>query len=104
MNDIYTATYDVVSKKIGYFNGDELIEKISSNFQGVDQYFRNMTNEISYEMTRPSIVYRLIPFRDGNQWCALLGENIQEGIVGFGVSPSLALIDFDNNFHKAIKQ
>lgn len=24
------------------------------------------------------------PFKDGNQWCFLYGENIQEGIVGFG--------------------
>lgn len=30
-------------------------------------------------------------FLDGNQWCALLGENIQEGIAGFGLSPKEAL-------------
>ena len=24
------------------------------------------------------------PFKDGNQWCFLYGENIQEGICGFG--------------------
>jgi hypothetical protein len=24
------------------------------------------------------------PFKDGNQWCFLYGDNIQEGIVGFG--------------------
>ena len=24
------------------------------------------------------------PFKDGNQWCFLYGENLQEGIAGFG--------------------
>lgn len=27
---------------------------------------------------------KLIPFKDGNQWCFLLGRNTQEGICGFG--------------------
>jgi hypothetical protein len=31
-------------------------------------------------------------FKDGNQWCALEGENLQEGTAGFGTSPSEALI------------
>ena len=26
----------------------------------------------------------LTPYKDGNQWCVLLGDNIQEGFVGFG--------------------
>lgn len=30
-------------------------------------------------------------FPDGDQWCALLGENIQEGICGFGDTPIAAL-------------
>jgi hypothetical protein len=34
-------------------------------------------------------------FRDGNQWCALLGENIQEGVAGFGKSPLKAIQAFD---------
>jgi hypothetical protein len=29
---------------------------------------------------------------DGDQWLALLGENIQEGICGFGDSPKAALL------------
>jgi hypothetical protein len=28
---------------------------------------------------------------DGNQWCALLGENIQVGLGGFGDTPAEAL-------------
>ncbi len=29
-------------------------------------------------------------FIDGNKWCALLGDNIQSGVVGFGDSPDEA--------------
>lgn len=31
---------------------------------------------------------------DGNQWCVLLGENIQEGICGFGGSLKKAIWEF----------
>jgi len=31
-------------------------------------------------------------FKDGDQWCALVGEDLQEGIAGFGPNPSLALL------------
>ena len=32
-------------------------------------------------------------FMDGDQWCALLGEDIQVGLAGFGYTPSEALRD-----------
>lgn len=41
---------------------------------------------------------KLIPYRDGNQWCVLWGENIQVGICGFGDTPFKALLDFNNNY------
>lgn len=42
--------------------------------------------------------FGLTPFKDGNVWCVLLGENIQDGISGFGNSPLNAIIDFNKNF------
>jgi len=30
---------------------------------------------------------------DGDKWCALLGENIQIGLAGFGVTPAEALVE-----------
>lgn len=29
---------------------------------------------------------------DGDKWCALAGENLQEGVAGFGDTPSAALL------------
>ena len=37
--------------------------------------------------------------KDGNKWCWLLGENLQEGVAGFGDTPMKAAYDFcDKHF------
>lgn len=36
-------------------------------------------------------------YKDGNQWCVLHGENIQEGIAGFGDTVDSAIKDFNRN-------
>lgn len=35
--------------------------------------------------------------KDGNQWCFLWGDNIQEGVAGFGDTIRDAALDFYNN-------
>ena len=44
--------------------------------------------------------YNLVPFKDGGCWCVLLGDNIQDGICGFGETPFEAILDFNSAFHK----
>ena len=39
----------------------------------------------------------LKPFKDGNQWCFLFGDNLQDGIAGFGNTVEEAAIDFYQN-------
>lgn len=34
-------------------------------------------------------------FIDGDQWCALYGENLQDGVAGFGSTPAKAEADFN---------
>lgn len=48
--------------------------------------------------------FGLKPFKDGNQWCYLLGDNIQEGVCGFGETPYKAMLAFNKafNFEKAL--
>ena len=41
-------------------------------------------------------------FIDGNQWCVLYGENIMDGVAGFGDSPILAVYDFNKAWRKKI--
>ena len=46
----------------------------------------------------PSVVHRPRLFPDGNMWCALLGDNLQEGLAGFGETPAKAMWAFDLAF------
>lgn len=45
--------------------------------------------------TLPHVVHRPKLSKDGNQWCALLGDNIQEGLCAFGDTPAKAMHAFD---------
>ena len=47
------------------------------------------------EYTRPSVVFKPNISIDGNQWCALYGENLQDGVAGFGKTPEKAMLAFD---------
>lgn len=46
----------------------------------------------------PSAIYRPRIYIDGNKWCALYGDNLQDGVAGFGDSPADAMYDFDRNW------
>jgi len=46
-------------------------------------------------LQRPSVVWRPRLYRDGDQWCALYGENLQDGCAGFGDTPEEAMAAFD---------
>lgn len=47
------------------------------------------------EHRRPSVLYRPEIYADGNQWCALLGPDLQTGVAGFGSTPAAAMDAFD---------
>ena len=81
-----------------------------------EEYQRMAANSIAHEafcagqawqqaaaaQERPCVLWKPSLFRDGNQWCALLGENIQEGVVGFGDSPDAAMWAFDEAWRKKL--
>ena len=60
--------------------------------------------EYSCNINRSSNLLRPRLFIDGNMWCALYGENLQDGIAGFGKSPELAYLDFDKEWSKLLKR
>jgi hypothetical protein len=35
---------------------------------------------------------------DGNRWCALFGDNLQDGVAGFGDTPNDAVAEFESEF------
>lgn len=52
----------------------------------------------------PHVLMRPRIFPDGNAWCALYGENIMEGVVGFGETPEAAAADFDLAWRQQVKR
>ncbi len=56
-----------------------------------------MENEAIYKENL-AVVLRIPPVKDGDQWCVLYGENLHEGIAGFGSTPWEAM----QEFHKAM--
>lgn len=47
---------------------------------------------------QPHVLMRPKVFHDGNQWCALYGDNLQKGVCGFGDTPEAACQEFDTNW------
>lgn len=54
--------------------------------------------QAAYDFTRPSVLFRPSLSIDGTKWCALYGDNLQDGVAGFGDSPDLAMRDFDKQW------
>lgn len=101
MNDTYQATYDAVRSRIS--NGDigAAVESVlrSENIGHHFQMAAARMQEAASAHDTPSAIYRPVLSIDGNQWCALYGENLQIGVCGFGDSPALAMVEFDKAWY-----
>ncbi|MFA4845768.1 MAG: hypothetical protein WC654_04375 [Patescibacteria group bacterium] len=42
-----------------------------------------------------AVVLGLVPKKDGEAWCVLLGANLEEGVSAFGSTPEEAIYNFD---------
>lgn len=96
--DSYQAIYDAVRSKIS--NGDighaaDQAMREGFDFSRVREHMLQEVYVVSHEYQRPSAVFRPTLTIDGNQWCALYGDDLQNGVAGFGDSPALALAAFD---------
>lgn len=56
-----------------------------------------------FELGRPSTIYKPKLSKDGDQWCVLFGDNLEEGVSGFGKSPEKAMKAFDEAWIADIK-
>ena len=57
----------------------------------VEPYLQNI------EMWQCIAALGIKPYKDGNQWCYLYGQNLQEGVCGFGSTIDEAAWDFYKN-------
>ena len=60
--------------------------------------------QVAYEQMRPAVIFKPRLFPDGDQWCALLGEDLQVGVCGFGDSPADAMYAFDKEWTTKIRR
>lgn len=58
------------------------------------QYWASKQDLVIVEALRPKIS------KDGDQWCVLYGDNLQEGVSGFGNTPMEAIQDFNSAMYK----
>lgn len=58
--------------------------------------------DLSHELLRPFRLMKTGIVLDGNQWCVLYGDNLQDGVAGFGESPDLASRAFDTAWYEKL--
>lgn len=99
--DTYQPIYDAVRSRLS--NGDigQAVETALRD-ANLGHYFQQTTTVISDEahmvaevQKSPSAIYRPVLTIDGNQWCALYGDDLQSGVAGFGDTPADAMREFD---------
>lgn len=97
--DAYQPIFDAVSLKIR--NGDvgsAVTDAVRDAFGQASHYMACVAQDYSYaamQSIQPSVLFRPKIYIDGDQWCALYGENLQDGVAGFGDSPCHAMMAFD---------
>ena len=99
--DNYQAVYDAVRSKMSYLDADVISDRIVQCFDFSHQ-ISAMLQSIEYESIRPCVMMKPKISIDGNQWCVLYGDNLQDGVAGFGDSPAKAMQDFDNNWQQSL--
>ncbi|MCZ8113854.1 hypothetical protein [Silanimonas sp.] len=70
--------------------------------------FETLTAEARHSAAIEALEFTLIGtlrpriFIDGDKWCVLYGENVQDGVAGFGDSPREAVYDFNKAWDKKL--
>jgi hypothetical protein len=104
--DSYQAIYDAVRSRLGNTDvGSAVSDAINQHAQGLSWAIDAIKHEwclAAAHQQRPSILLRPSISIDGNMWCVLYGENLQDGVAGFGESPALAMEDFDNQWYRKL--
>lgn len=99
MSDYSQSVYDAIrSRFYGDFSG--IFERVLREIFGGIEFWRTQHefSNAAIAMQDAHVLMRPEIYIDGDQWCALYGENLQEGVAGFGDSPIAAMVDFDKSW------
>lgn len=103
MSDDYRAIYDAVRSRISHCDVSAVVaDSVRSAFDVgyAIALAQEAIGSIGGEWTRPCVVFKPRLTRDGNEWIACLGDNLQDGVVGCGATPDAAMDAFDCVFWK----
>lgn len=104
MSDAYQPIYDAVRSRIS--NGDigeaALQAFREANLSHYAQMAAIAAVDAANAQTAPSVLFRPKIFQDGDKWCALYGDDLQQGVAGFGESPAQAMYMFDVAWHQKL--
>ena len=99
--DTYQPIYDAVRSRINNCDIGAAVEQ-SMREANISHYVEMSANAVqcaAAEYERPSVLFRPSLSIDGDQWCALYGDDLQSGVAGFGDSPTEAMWDFDRKWN-----
>lgn len=106
MSEAYQAFYDAARSKISNCDVGSSVEQAMRD-ANISHYIEMAMGAIRQAAScheEPSAIYRPKISIDGNKWCALYGDNLQDGVAGFGDSPELAMRDFNANWHAKLPE
>jgi len=102
MSDNYQAVYDAVRSRFHGCDVEQAVRQALSEAFYTGNSIHAIASEFesaAHEMQRPSAVFRPKLSQDGDMWCAMYGDDIQDGVCGFGKTPADAMRDFDKSFN-----
>lgn len=101
----YQPVYDAVRSCIGNPDVSGVVERVCREAFDVSwqkSRLQEAIDAIENDMRRSFVLLRPKMFIDGNQWCALYGDDIQSGVAGFGDSPDAASWAFDKAWSQSL--
>lgn len=100
MGDNYQPIYDAIRSRVGHADIGSAVENVMHSLN-IGQYFQNALGDISYQMTRPCVVFKPTLELDvtTGMWFAVY-DRIQMGV---GESPELAMQAFDRKWTEVKK-
>lgn len=77
---------------------EEIEFRINATLNEISFNITKVVGMLSEELTRPSVLFKPKIYMDGNSWCALYGDNLQDGVCAFGRTPDEAMRNFDTEW------
>lgn len=102
----YQPIYDAVKSSLGNPDISGAVENVARSAFDISWLVSRGQEAIAgieSDMRAPHVLMRPRLFIDGNKWCALYGDNLQDGVAGFGDSPDAACLDFNNQWTKNLE-